>query len=154
MTLAPPSLSDFRIRYSAFANVADATIIYWLADATREVDESWPFETDRDPAMIAVAAHNMMVDNVAGLSGGQIAGLVAQGVTEFKSASFMARLSDDAVKQALAGGYESTRPGLEYLRLLRRNKGGPGVTAPGIAPPCSVGFNGFAGPLPGYWPLP
>lgn len=128
MALDPPSLSDFRRRFPAFADVSDDDITYWLADSTRWVDESWPIETDRNPAMMAHAAHEMMIRNVPGLSGGQIASLVASGVTEFKSASFMARLSDDAVKQALAGGYVSTQPGQEYVELLRINKG-PGIGA-------------------------
>lgn len=154
MALTPPALSDFRARYPAFAGVDDDTVNYWLADATREVDESWPIVSDQGPAMMAVAAHNMMVRNVAGLSGGQIAALVAAGITEFKSASFNARLSDDAVKQALAGGYVATQPGQEYLMLLRRNKGGPGVTAAGSVPCWSYGYNGYAGPLPNRpWPL-
>jgi hypothetical protein len=137
MTLAPPALSDFRARYSAYANVIDDTVTYWLADATREVDESWPITTDQGPAMMAVAAHNMLTYSVAGLSDGDIAALLSAGVTDFQSGGregFRVSFSPAAIQQALDGNWDASKPGSEYLRLLRRNKGGPGVTAPGHIP--------------------
>ncbi|WEK42978.1 MAG: DUF4054 domain-containing protein [Candidatus Sphingomonas colombiensis] len=147
-----PDLATFRIRYPAFANVPDVTVEYWLTDAGRFVDDSWPIEGDRDPAMMAVAAHHMMASAVAGIADGDVSGLLASGVTQFQSGGregFRVALSDAAIQRALAGGYEASRPGQEYLDLLYRNKGGPRSTLPGAVPCANAGFNGFAGPL-GY----
>ncbi len=88
MALSPPSLANFRARYAAFAGVADATVTYWLSDATREVDESWPIVSDCDPAMIAVAAHRMVKAGVAGIAGRDITALASSGFTDFKSGTF------------------------------------------------------------------
>lgn len=137
MAYDPPAPSDLIARYSAFAAVDPDTIQYWLTDAQRFVDTSWPIEGDYAPALIAVAAHNMMDASVAGLAGSDIAGLLQAGVTDFQSGGregFRVSLSDDAIKQALDGGYEATKPGQEYLRLLARNKGGPRTTSPGHVP--------------------
>lgn len=127
-------LATFRIRYPAFANVPDDTINYWLTDAGRFVDDSWPIVGDRDPAIMAHAAHEMLVRQTAGISNSDLVALLAAGVTDFQSGGregFRASFSDEAIKQALAGGYEATQPGQEYLALLERNKGGPRVTTPG-----------------------
>jgi hypothetical protein len=114
--------------------VADETVIYWLADAVREVDESWPIIGDQGPAMMAVAAHNMVTYSVAGLSDGDISALLSAGVSDFQSGSregFRVSFDPEAIKQALDGNWDATKPGSEYLRLLKRNKGGSSVTAPG-----------------------
>lgn len=155
MTYTAPTPADLKARYPAFSDVPDATVTYWLTDAKREADDSWGIATDIAPAQIAVAVHNMMAAGVAGLAQSQVAGLLSQGVTSFRSGSFSAAISEDAVKTALAGGYEATAPGREYLRLLARNKAG-GMTTGGGTVACNAGYNGFAGPL-GYpavlWPL-
>lgn len=137
MALDPPDLASFRARYPAFAAVPDDTVTYWLADSVRFVDESWPIVTDRDPAMMAVAAHNMIAYSVAGLTDGDITALLSAGVTDFQSGGregFRVSFSPDAIKAALDGNYDGTKPGQEYLRLLRRNKGGPSVTPAGHVP--------------------
>lgn len=155
MTYTPPIPADLRMRYPAFSDTAavtDATIQYWLTDAARFADDSWPIVTDIAPAQIAVAAHNMMTAGVAGVSDSDIASLLASGVADFQSGGregFRVSLAPAAIQQALNGGYENTRPGQEYLRLLARNKGGGGVTAAGVVPYYNNGFNGFAGPM-GY----
>lgn len=139
--------ATFRIRYPAFAAVSDDAIIYWLTDAGRFVDDSWPIEGDRDPAMMAAAAHHMLAGGVAGIAYGDVAALLAAGVTDFKSDRFSVSFAAEAVAAVAAGGFASTRPGQEYLELLSRNKGGVRVTLPGTACGCD-GFNGFAGRLP------
>jgi len=143
-----PTPSDLKMRYSAFAAVDDAVVTYWLTDAHRFVDQSWT-EMDYAPGLIAAASHNMAKAPVAGIAGSDIAGFAAAGVTRFKSGTFDAQFSDEAVKVAVAGGWESTSYGQEYLALLRRNVSSMGVTAPGIVS-CGYGFNGYAGPLPPY----
>lgn len=140
MAYAKPAPADLRRRYPAFANVSDDDIQFWLTDAERFVDESW-MEQDYAPALEAVAAHNMLRVNVTGLSFSKIAGLAAKGITQFKSGSFSAQLSDEAVAKITDGGWASTPYGDDYLALLRRNKTGMGVTDPGCVPaPCYAPF--------------
>lgn len=136
MAYTKPTPADLKRRYPAFANVSDDDAQFWLTDAERFVDESW-MESDYAPALEAVAAHNMLRVNVAGLTVSKIAGLAAKGITQFKSGSFSAQLSDQAVARIVAGGWASTPYGDDYLALLRRNKTGIGVTGPGVVPaPC------------------
>ena len=146
MAYIDPTAADLKMRKPEFAAVDDAVITYWLTDAHRFVDQSWA-EGDYAPGLIAAAAHNMAKAPVAGIAGSDVAGFAAAGVTRFKSGTFDAQFSDEAVKVAVAGGWESTTYGQEYLALLRRNVSTFGVTASGVAP-CGYGFNGFAGPLP------
>lgn len=147
MALSPPDLASFRARYPAFASVSDADVTYWLTDSIRYVDESWPIEGDRDPAMMAHAAYEMVLRGTAGVPGGAAASAAAQGLTRWRSGSADLQFSDDAVKQAIAGGYESNIYGQEYLALLQRNKGGPGVTSAGAVPCGGWPYNGYAGLL-------
>jgi hypothetical protein len=148
MVYIEPTPSDLKARCPAFAGVDDATIAYWLTDAHRFVDQSW-MEQDYGPALIARAAHDMVEAKVAGIAQDEVEELAGSGLTQFKSGSFSASFSEAAAAQAAEGGLGSTKYGREYLELLRRNKGGLGVTGPGCVPaPC--GFNGYAGPLPPY----
>jgi hypothetical protein len=148
MAYTSPTAVDLRARYPAFAAVDDATIAYWLTDGLRFVDQGWT-EGDYAPAIMAVSAHNMVLAGVAGITGGDQSAMLANGVTDFQSGSVRLRFSDEAVKAAVAGGYGSTRYGLEYFALLRTNKGGPRTQGPGAV--CfNNGFNGYAGPLPGW----
>jgi hypothetical protein len=140
-----PNVAALKMRYPAFAAVDDATVAYWLADAKRFVDVSWN-DGDYAPGLIAAAAHNMSKTGVAGISGSQLGGFAAAGVTRFKSGTFDAQFSDVAIKVAVAGGWASTPYGQDYLDLLRRNVSGFGVTSPGTVV-VGCGFNGFAGPL-------
>jgi hypothetical protein len=144
MAYTPPTPTDLKLRYSAFALVEDATVQYWLTDAQRAVDTSW-IEADYAPALMAYAAHRMTEERVAGLSGGS--GGIPAGVTRFRSGSMDVAFSEAAATQQAEGGLQSTRYGKEYARLLRLSKGGPRVIGGGIAPG-GCGFNGFAGPLP------
>ena len=142
MALSPPDLAAFRARYPAFSAVADDTVTYWLTDSIRFVDESWPIEGDRDPAMMAHAAYEMVLRGSPGVPGGAAGAAAAQGLTRWRSGSADLQFSDEAVKQAIAGGYASNIYGQEYLDLLRRNKMGLGVTAPGHVP--CFGYDGWS----------
>lgn len=111
-----PTAADLKTRYPAFAGVEDATVTYWIADAGRVVDESWP-ETSFGPAMMAHAAH-MMVE--VGALAGQ--GLIPAGVTSFKSGTFSATVSD---RQANAEGYATTSYGRQFLAMRQAAFAGP-----------------------------
>lgn len=138
-----PTAADLKMRYPAFAAVSDATISYWLTDAHRFVDRSW-MAMDYAPALLAHAAYAMANAKVAGIAGSDVAGFAASGVTSFKSGTFQAQFSDEAVKAAVAGGYASNPYGIEFAELLYRNKAGTRITFGGVLP-CCDGFNGYAG---------
>lgn len=119
-------LALFRLRYAAFASIADGVIGYWLADAAGRIADPWP-EDARDPAKLVLAAH--MLAESGALSGN--AGIPA-GVTSFRSGSFSATFSDSVANRT---GFSTTIYGREFLALRRRNFVGM-TTA--WAPPTSV----------------
>ncbi len=128
---AKPRPSDLIARYSAFADVATATIQYWLTDAERFVDTSWT-EGDYAPALMALAAHNMALAGL-GTEAAATAGLPT-GLTSLKSASFSASFSDQVAADRTTGALASTRYGAEFATLRRRNRGGPRIAATGTVP--------------------
>ena len=152
MAYIEPTRADVRMRYPSFAAVDDAVIDYWLVDAHRHVDLSWS-DVDYSAALVAAACHAMLNAQVSGLVDSDFASLLANGVTDFQSGGregFRASFSADAIKNALSGGYETTRPGQEYLRLLARNKGGPRVTPAGAIPISYGLYAGMADGLLGF----
>ena len=117
MAYTAPTPAALKARYPAFAAVLDATVQYWLTDAERFVDQTWR-EGDYAVALMACAAHHMAMGNIGA------AGAIPAGVTNFKSGTFSATLSD---KAASATGFDATVYGREYRALQRRNFGGPRI---------------------------
>lgn len=111
---ASEMLALFRLRYGAFAAVADGQIGYWLADAARLVDTTWT-EASRDPAKFAWAAH-MLAES------GALSAAIPAGVTSFRSGSFSATI-DSGV--ASLTGLRATSYGREFLALRHADFGGP-----------------------------
>lgn len=144
MAYAEPTPSDLKARYPAFVGVDDVVIQYWLDDSARYVDQSW-MEQDYGPALIAVAAHNMVGAKVAGIAQDDISELAGSGLTQFKSGTFSASFSEEAAALAAEGGWASSAYGREYLMLLRRNRPSMGVTSAGVVPACW-----HSGPLSPY----
>lgn len=120
MAYTKPTVDQFLLRYPIFDGVSEGTIQYWLTDAERVVDESWP-EGDYAPALMMLAAHNMADKGALGSSN------LPAGVTSIKSAGVNITLSDEAVSAKAKGGYGSTPYGIEFQALLRVTKGGPRV---------------------------
>lgn len=118
-------------KYPAFADVATATIQFWLTDAQRFVDSSWT-EGDYAAALMAMAAHNMALADL-GTDAAAVSGLPA-GVTRMKSGSFDVTFADSVAADRTTGALSSTRYGAEYTSLLRRNKGGARVLPTGALP--------------------
>lgn len=116
MAYTEPTAADLKARFPAFAAVADATIDYWLADAARVVDDSWP-EATFGPAKMAYAAH--MMAELGFLSAG---GAIPAGVTSFKSGTFSATVSD---KLASATGLDATVYGRQFKAMQRAAFSGP-----------------------------
>lgn len=131
---AKPAPSHLQARYPAFADVASDTIQYWLTDAERMVDTSWT-EGDYAPALMALAAHNMALAGLGATSSAatSVAGLPA-GVTRIKSADFEATIAESVATAQAGATLQSTRYGVEFLRLLRVNRGGPRVMTTGAVP--------------------
>ena len=106
-------LAEFRLRFPAFAPVADATVQYWIDDQARLIGANWP-APDNDIAIITLAAHQL-----ASFGLGQ--GDAPAGVTSFRSGTFSVTMSD---KAASATGYSSTIYGRQYLAMCQRLFGG------------------------------
>lgn len=123
MAYVEPTAADLKIRYPAFAGVADGTVEYWLTDARLTVTDAW-IEDDRARAEMALAAHNLAL-NGYGTAGGAVGNLAAMGVTSFKSASMSVSFAEESVVRSGSGGYSSTRYGTDFQVYLRRNVGGP-----------------------------
>lgn len=126
-----PAPGHLMTRYLAFSAVPTATIQYWLTDAERSVDTSWS-EGDYAAALMALAAHNMALAGL-GTEAASLAGVPA-GITRMKSGSLELGFTDAAANARAEGGYSATRYGKEFIALLRRNRGGPRITATGVAP--------------------
>jgi Protein of unknown function (DUF4054) len=114
-----PTANDLQAKYPAFADVADATIDLYIADA--QVDTSW-LEADYATAIMLWAAWAMT--NVGIGTGGEVAGYIGSGVSRLKSGTLDVSFSDSA---ASLSGYETNIYGRQFLALLRKNKGGPRV---------------------------
>lgn len=116
------TVQDLRMRYPALRDVAADDIQYWLTDALRTVGPSWG--DDADVAQIALAAHNLVVNDVPGIKkteGQQL----PSGVTKFKSGGMDVQISEASANRSMDGGYASTIYGQEFAALLRRHAGGP-----------------------------
>lgn len=112
MAYTAPTLSDFRTRYPAFSESADATVQVWLDEGDAETSNF--SDLTRPRAVMAYAAHRLAE---SGAGGG-----TPQGVTSFKSGTFSASVSD---AQASRTGFHATQYGREFLALARRNFAGP-----------------------------
>lgn len=124
MSYTPATPAQLKAYYPAFADVADATIQFWLDDA-RELVTACYSDVDRAKAEMALAAHNMAIRGIGGAAGGggSMAGLAAAGVSSFKSASMSVQFNTGGDGKA-KWEYGSTMYGSEYVRLRRRNCGG------------------------------
>ncbi len=60
-----------------------------------------------------------------GTAGGAVGDLASMGVTSFRSASMSVIFDGGKISLETAGGYRSTRYGVEFLTYLARNRGGP-----------------------------
>lgn len=141
MAYTVPTAADFKAIYPDFAAVEDATVMAWINRVNgRDVDTSW-LEADFAPAIEAAAAHRMVLAKIPGIAASAMAAYAAAGVTEFQSGrTFSVKFNDDVVKRAASGEWDATSYGVEYLALLRKNKGGPRVSSV-PAPVCGYPFS-------------
>lgn len=116
-------VAAFRMRFPAFAAVPDSTIQYWLTDAGNIVTSSWD-SVDYEPALLALAAHNMALLGLDKPADDAVGGIAAMGVTSFKSASMSVSFDAETIQKANSGTYSSTKYGQLFMPYLRRNVGG------------------------------
>lgn len=115
MAYAPATPANLKMRYPAFAAVDDSVILYWLGEARADCT-SYPDEI-RARAEMAYAGHQMV-------EAGVIKSPIPAGVTEFRSGTFSAKLSDAASNRT---GLDATTYGRELKELRRRAFAGPRV---------------------------
>jgi hypothetical protein len=115
-----PTPATLKLRYGAFDAVDDAKVQYWLTDAERFVDLSWP-EADYAVGLMAKAADSMVRKGVAGIAQDASASIPA-GVTSFRSASFSATVTETAANRSITG---FNPYGAEFAALRRRLFGAP-----------------------------
>jgi hypothetical protein len=112
-----PLLGEFRLRYPAFANVSDQTIVYWLNKAVATVTECWGDDYS-DGIMLFAAIKIIKSGVLAQAAGGSE---MPAGVTRFRSASMDVAVSEKAANALSdASGFET-----EFARLVRRHCGMP-----------------------------
>ena len=139
MPYETPTVAQLVALYPAFATVPPGTVDAHVAEAEQTgVDTSW-LEADYQPAVMALAAHNMTLLGIGVAS--QAEGYARQGVTSIKSGSFSATFDGDRAKALAAGDFSATPYGQRYETLLRKNKAGPRV----VGATNNVGL--------GSWPL-
>lgn len=117
-----PTANELQTRYPAFATTADGTIDIAIAEAARFVDESW-FEDDYQPAIMALAAHNLTME---GALGGTVqnGGVITSEKLGDASTSYGNAISDSKT----VSDWSQTTFGRKFLLLLRVNQGGATVT--------------------------
>lgn len=122
MPYTTPTATQLKARYPKFASVADATVDAVIADALRSVDNTW-VEGDYQPAIMALAAHMMVLEGL-----GQDTAARLQG---FKSLTVgpLQLVRDTGVQNSGVGTewYALTSYGQTFYRLAFANKGGPRV---------------------------
>jgi len=128
MSYAQPTAATLKLRYPAFAAVADETIDYWLGESFVEVGDVWP-EDVRAAAQMAWTAHRMIEVGTVGVTGVQ----GGTGVSSFKSGTFSASLTDEAANRT---GFDATVYGREYVAMQRRWFGGPMLVGCVYPPVC------------------
>jgi hypothetical protein len=115
----PPTTSDLKARFPAFASVDASIIDTVLAEAVNAADDSWVNETDFRMGRMLYAAHVLTLDGFGtGAEADQArAGLL--GFTTVKSGTLEVQRP-----AAGKGGMSSTVYGARYMELLKRNRGG------------------------------
>ena len=123
MAYVPPTAEDLKAYFPEFAAVDDSTVDSALAEAARNVDESWT-EADFATARMYFAAHRLVSRGLGAGTEGKITGLVLSGLSSIKIGSlgvgFKSRNSSSGIKYS--SPMSTTSYGVYYLQLLKLNK--------------------------------
>lgn len=120
MAWVAPTVPQFKIRFPAFASVADATVQAVLDEAVGQVGETW-IEASRTPAVLQLTAHLLASQGLglgAGGSGAAIVGTIKRRKVGDVETEFA---GTGTIGSGALGMYGSTAYGREYLRLMRMN---------------------------------
>lgn len=120
-------VATFLAAFPGFAGVADATLAFWIGRAQGAIDSSWSSH-DKDFAGYLLAAHYLTLNGLGTGAEAELASNGVTGMTRLKSGAFEISMANVESK----GAYSGTRYGLQFMELLRRNKGGPIVTGGGV----------------------
>jgi len=129
VALTPPLPLTFLARYPSFKDASPELVTLLLQEALGAVDETW-IEADRQPALLAYAAHLLAVElyGTPTLDTGNGQKMLVTGpLSSAEVGPVKASFSEGAGggsggDSAAAGGLATTAYGRRYLELLRRNK--------------------------------
>lgn len=147
MAYTAPEKATFVAIFPSFADVADEAYAFWSAQASllTEPRESC-LGAQMDLATMRATAWYLTDAGIGTGTESEVAAQGAQGFSRIKSGTIeLERTKNDAA--ASAGQFGSNSYGLQFWAMLRPCLAGPMVTGTGCLP-YSVGFNGFAGPMP------
>lgn len=114
MPYTVPTASDLKARYPAFAEVSSPLIELVIADAARNVDQSW-IEGDYQPAIMALSAHMLIEEGATGRST-EAAGAITSSKLGDAQDSYAGLTSAQS-----AGEYSSTSYGRKFMQLRAQN---------------------------------
>lgn len=148
MAYIPPDHIVFVDLFPSFAAVSDEAYDFWSARAGRVVERMQDcLGDDMDLAAMLATAHYLCQN---GLGTGAEAQMAAEGMGSFKSIKSGTLSLDRGEVSTDGGDWAGTSYGQRLWPMLKACVAGPRVTGTG----CVVGgggFNGLAGPLPGWF---
>lgn len=120
MAVTPPTVADFIAKFPEFEDVDPSVITDALADAGRNVDDTW-IDADFTNGYLLYAAHVVAAGQLSAGSGGAGGRIVAESLGPI---SVTYERNASAYDADVLG---STTYGQRYLRLLMLNRGGPRI---------------------------
>lgn len=122
MPYTTPTATQLKQRYPKFAAVLDATVDAVIADAMRSVDNTW-VEGDYQPAIMALAAHMMVLEGLGQDTAARLQGFKSLTVGPLQ----LVRETGAQNSGVGADWYALTGYGQTFYRMAFANKGGPRV---------------------------
>lgn len=110
-----PTADQFLDKFTEFEDADDEVVTALIAEAARQVDESW-IEDDYQTAILYLTAHYLQLSGGAYDTGG---------LQSFSLGAISVTYADFA-KQKL-GELDTTSYGQRFAKLRRQNRGGPRV---------------------------
>lgn len=121
MAYTPPTVADFKLRFSAFGALGeenDLMVLTALEDAASVADDGWP-EADRRMAVMLQAAHRLTVDGVGRGVEAEMAKAGALGFRSFRSGQLQLDRFDPPASSSSANELDRTEYGRRLQELIR-----------------------------------
>lgn len=126
MAWTPPTASEFKARFPAFASVDDDVVNVALAEAGLQVDETWVSEADFKLGINLLTAHLLTMDGHGAGAEAESAAAGALGFKTMKSGNLtLERFSASEAGSGSRDTLSLTSYGKRFLDLRKRNI--PGV---------------------------